>query len=98
MKNKELLPAEDCCVNYNIEYSFLEVLQQHDLIEIINISEQHFLPADSLDDLEKALRLHYDLNINVEGIEAVNNLLLRLKKQQQEITSLKSRLKLYEDE
>ncbi len=94
----ELLPAEECCDMYNIEYTFLEVLQQHDLIEIVNISEQHFLHVDALKQLEKMLRLHYDLSINIEGIEAINNLLLRVKDQQQEIVYLKSRLKVYEQD
>ena len=98
MERTELLPVENCCANYNIEYHFLEVLQQHDLIEIINISEQHFLHVDALGKLERMLRLYYDLNINVEGIEAVSNLLLRVKNQQEEITYLKNKLKIYESE
>ena len=98
MNKKELLLAEDFCTNYNIEYDFLEVLQQHDLIEITNINEQRFLHVDALNSLEKMLRLHDDLNINIEGIEAINNLLLRIKNQQQEITYLKNRLKIYESD
>ena len=97
MNPEELLPVEDCCANYNIEYHFLEVLQQHDLIEIIDIHEQHFLHVDALENLEKMLRLHYDLDINVEGLEVINNLLIRLKNQQQEIINLKNKLKIYGD-
>ena len=98
MENKELLPAESFCTNYDIDYNFLEVLEQHDLIEMINISEQHFLHIDALENLERLLRLHYDLNINIEGIEAIDNLLLRVKDQQEEINYLKSKLKVYEAE
>ncbi len=96
MENKELLLAEDCCANYNVEYNFLEMLQQHDLIEIKSISKQQFLHVDALKKLERMLRLYYDLNINIEGIEAINNLLLRIKNQQQEIVYLKNKLKIYE--
>lgn len=98
MEHKDLLPVENCCVMYNIEYNFLEVLQQHELIEIINISEHNYVYTDALNNLERMLRLHFDLNINIEGIEAINHLLLRVKNQQQEITYLKNKLKVYENE
>ena len=96
MENNELLPAKDCCAMYNIEYTFLEVLQQHELIEIIHVHNQEFLHTDALQVLEKMLRLHFDLNINVEGIEAINNLLQHIRNQQQEIIYLRSKLKVYE--
>ncbi len=43
------------------------------------------------------MRLHYDMEINVEGIEAINYLLQRMKTLQAEMVSLKNRLRLYED-
>jgi hypothetical protein len=36
--------------------------------------------------------MHYDLNINVEGIEAITHLLARVEKMQQEIISLKNKI------
>lgn len=98
MENKDLLPVEQCCSFYKIEFSFLELLHEHGLIEIINIQEQHYLNADALNNLEKFLSMHYDLDINLEGIEVINNLLRRVKKLQQQIMYLKSKLKVYESE
>jgi hypothetical protein len=43
------------------------------------------------------VRLHYDLDINLEGIEAITYLLNRVKNMQAEIIALKNRLRLYED-
>lgn len=93
---EELLPAEKCCMHYNIKYSFLELLQEHSLIEIININEQHYLHADALNNLEALLRMHYDLDINLEGIEVINNLLSRVNNLHQQTTILKNKLKIYE--
>ena len=94
----ELLRAEEFCTHYKIEYHFLELLHEHDLIEIVNINEQHYLHADALSNLESLLRMHYDLNINLEGIEVINNLLSRVNNLHQELMLLKSKLKVYESD
>lgn len=50
----------------------------------------------NLNDLEKIARLHYYLDINIEGIDTVINLLNRINDMQDEISLLWNRLKLYE--
>jgi len=94
----ELLSVEKLCTHYNVEYHFLELLREHDLIEIINVNEQHYLHADALRNLESLMRMHYDLNINLEGIEVINNLLSRVNNLHEQIKYLKNKLKLYEDD
>ena len=42
--------------------------------------------------------MHYDLDINLEGIEVINNLLSRVNNLQEELMLLKSKLKIYESE
>jgi len=42
------------------------------------------------------LRLHYDLNINLEGIDAVTSLLKQISNLQQELLAVKNKLSLYE--
>jgi len=51
---------------------------------------------DELQTLEKLIRMHYELDINMQGIEAINFLLERVQNMQQEITYLKSKLNIYE--
>ena len=46
--------------------------------------------------MEKISRLHDELEINVEGIEAITHLLERIENLQNEIASLENRLRLYE--
>ena len=94
----ELLHVEDLCTKYHIEYNFLELLCEHDLIEIIDINEQHYLHADAISDMETFMRMHYDLDINLEGIEVINNLLSRVNNLQQQLMLLKNKLKVYESE
>jgi hypothetical protein len=80
-----------------VEYSFIDSLQQHGLIEITTIDEHSFIDHDHLKNVEKLVRLHYDLDINLEGIEAITYLLNRVMSLQEEIIALKNKLSLYEE-
>ena len=42
------------------------------------------------------IRMHYELDINLEGIDAISNLLERVEEMQHEMTRLQNRLRFYE--
>ena len=90
MENEELIPAEDFCIYHNIEYSFISSLEDSGLISVTSVEQSTFIPADQLQKLEKFVRLHYDLNINVEGIETINHLLEKIEEMQREIVQLRN--------
>ncbi|MEP6597310.1 MAG: chaperone modulator CbpM [Ginsengibacter sp.] len=92
MKTEDLVPAKDFCLHHNIEYSFISSLQNSGLIEVTTIRRSSFIHTDDLQKLEKFVRLHYDLEINVEGIETINHLLDRIEEMQREIVRLKNSL------
>jgi hypothetical protein len=96
MQNENLVPAAVCCEHYNIELSFIRSLQQYGFIKIISVNSNEFIDADELQTLEKLIRMHYELDINMQGIEAINNLLERVQSLQDEIAYIKSRLNIYE--
>ncbi len=96
MQNENLIPAEICCKHYNIELSFIQSLNQHGFIHVVSVESTQFINADELQTLEKFIRLHYDLDINIEGMEAINFLLDRVQNMQNEIAYLKSKLNVYE--
>ena len=60
------------------------------------IEEKKFIAESQLPKFEKVVRLHYDLQINFEGIDVIANLLERINRIQEENTILKNRLRLYE--
>ena len=95
---EHLISTDDFCTHYKVEYSFITSLQQNGLIEITTIDNHSFIDQDHLNNIEKLVRLHYDLDINLEGIEAITYLLNRVKNMQEEISLLKNKLRLYEDE
>ena len=94
---EHLIPADEFCTHYKIEYSFISSLQQYGLLETKTIDKTTFIDEEHLQNLEKFVRLHYDLDINLEGIEAIIYLLNRVKNMQEEIIELKNKLRLYED-
>jgi hypothetical protein len=96
MQTAHLIKADVFCTHYNAEFTFIHSLHQSGLIEIVTIDETPFIQEDDLQKLEKIVRMHYDLHINVEGIETIINLLNRLENMQQEMAALRNRLGIYE--
>jgi hypothetical protein len=93
-----LIAIDEFCASHNIEVSFISSLQQSGLVEVTTIKETGFIDAGQLQQLEKFVRLYYELDINLEGIETVNYLLQRINALQDEITTLRNKLRIYETE
>jgi chaperone modulatory protein CbpM len=96
METEYLIPLEEFCTSHEIEISFVTSLQESGLVEITTIKEAGFIEAAQLPQLEKFIRLYYDLDINLEGIETINYLLQRINAMQAEITRLKNKLRIYD--
>ena len=92
MAMEELIPAKDFCIHHNIEYSFISSLENSGLISVTSVKRSSFIHIDEMHKLEKFVRLHYDLDINLEGIETINYLLERIESMQQEILKLKNKI------
>ena len=96
MPTEYLIAIEEFCAQNDIEISFISSLQKNGLLEIITRKEAGFIDPDQLRQLEKFIRLYYELDINLEGIETIMHLLQRITSMQDEIVALKNRLRLYE--
>jgi hypothetical protein len=96
MTNEEMVAAQEFCMSHNVEISFLQSLGESGLLEITTIEETTFINRDHLPELEKWVRLHYDMDINLEGIETIHHLLQQIKTMQNEMNTLKNRLRMYE--
>lgn len=96
MKNDELIPADEVCIRYKIERTFVQSLNESGIIEVIMVEETEYIHCDELSNIEKFMRLHRDLDINLEGIEAIHHLLNQIRQLQKDNRRLKNRLGLYE--
>lgn len=90
MASEELIPTKDFCIYHNIELSFIDSLENSGLIQVQSVEHTTYIHIDEMQKLEKFVRLHYDLDINVEGIETINYLLERMEELQNEILQLKN--------
>lgn len=96
MSDEEMIPLESFCTYYQVERSFIETLESYGLVSISSREEKRFISVEEVVELEKFSRLHYDLNINVPGIDALKHLLEKIKELQLETDNLRARLRIYE--
>lgn len=92
----QFISAKEFCSHHQIEFSFIHSLHDYGLIEGTTSEEDYLLPQEQLEELEKLVRLHYDLHINLEGLDAIHHLLQKVETMQRDIASLQNRLRLYE--
>lgn len=98
MATEQLIEVTVFCRYHQIEYSFINSLEESGLVELTLVDQQKFIPNDQLQHLEKLSRLHHELDIDISGLEAIVNMLQRMEQMQQEIRSLKNKLRFYEPE
>ncbi len=90
MENREYILLEDCCSHYSIEASFIMSLNEHGLINLIQTEQSYAIDYEQLSLLEKYTHMHYELDINLEGLEVIRHLLQKIEHLQAEVKSLKS--------
>lgn len=92
---KELILLSEYCKSTNVESDFIMLLESEGLIITEEYDNDVYIDAEQLSDLELFKRLHYDLFINIEGIDVINNLLSRIQEMEQELNILKRRFDFY---
>ena len=96
MNSKNLIQIKQFCVYHEIENTFITELHNYDLVEIIIQEEDEYLQPEQLPAIEKMIRMHYDLKINLEGIDAIYHLLNKIEALQQNLTTTQNKLRLFE--
>ncbi|WP_426671532.1 chaperone modulator CbpM [Mucilaginibacter sp. McL0603] len=96
MTTATLISTNDFCTWHQVEYTFITSLREAGLVEITIVDKTEYIPETQLQKLEKMIRMHHDLDINIAGIEAITHLLDRLESIQEDMRTLKNKLRLYE--
>lgn len=96
MNIEQLIPVQTICNCYQIEVSFLNGLNEIGLIEINTIETVSYIHEDQIRAIEKMIRLHHELDVNIEGIDVVFNLLHKINELQSDLTAARRRLRMYE--
>jgi len=97
MEQTDMIVLDEFCTSHQVEVSFVRTLEEHGLIETIIVNETLYIQENELSKLEQIVRLHQELNINSEGVDAIINLLKRIENMQNEITVLRNKLNFYEE-
>lgn len=82
--------------NSQIEDSFVERLHEFGLINYEEKQQEHFIDERDINEIERMFRLHKDLGINFEGLDAIKQILKRVRRMEKEMDLLQKKLRLYE--
>ena len=94
MSQKKITYTE-CLQIYQVEETFLDQLQSSGLIEIVLEEDDRYIEYDYLQEIEQFVRWHYELEINMEGIEALHHMLQQVQQLQEDVKKLRGELKFY---
>ena len=86
-----LIATKTICTYHQVEYTFIDSLGEAGLLELKVIGETTYVPESNLQKLERMIRMHNDLEINVAGIEAITHLLERVEQMKEELRLLRNR-------
>ena len=86
-----LIATTEICTHHGVEYTFISSLSEAGLVELQVINKAVYIPETELQKLEKMIRMHHELEINIAGIEAITHLLERVEKLQEEMRVLRNR-------
>jgi len=98
MDKKNLIPIDQLCGVYEIPRSFIDDLYSYELVEVVDMNEERYIPQDHIKTIEKMMRLHFDLEINYEGMDVVMHLLHRIDELEKEVNYLRNKLSIYSAE
>ncbi|MEO6490585.1 MAG: chaperone modulator CbpM [Ferruginibacter sp.] len=95
MAAEKLIAVKEFCVHHNIDTEFVFDLHRNELIELVTIKRSRYIPERALHSVEKIIRLHNELEINIEGIQTILHLLSSLEQKENELRSLRNQLEFY---
>lgn len=98
----ERISREELVKIYNIEITFFDELADSGLLNIQTENEIRYLMYEDLPNFERFTNWHYDLDINLPGLEVIHDMLKKLEDLRQKNRELMNRLSLvgnrYEEE
>jgi len=96
MAREKYILVSHFCERTQIEISFVENLHEYGLVRFEEKENELFMDEKNISEIEKMFRLHHDLGINFEGLDALNQMLKRIRRMEKEMDLLQKKLQLYE--
>lgn len=76
---KDRLSRSEIVSIYKIDLHFFDELTAAGLLQVEAENDDYYISTDHLSRIERFANLHYDLEINIPGIEVIDRLLNQLK-------------------
>ncbi len=96
MKDKKLISIQHICKLYDTPQSFFDDLYEYEIIKFKIIDNTKHIKQKDINTIEKLMRLHFDLKINMEGLDAIIHLTNQINELQNQINDLQNKLDFYE--
>jgi DNA-binding transcriptional MerR regulator len=94
--NTKLYALSEYSIIHQVDPSFIQSLEEEGLINVIEKDKNSYVEEEQLHRLEIFTRWHVQMGINTEGIDAMWNLMDRLKQINTDLHHVRQRLRLYE--
>lgn len=88
----ERISREELVKIYNIEITFFDELVDSGLLNIQTENEVRYLMYEDLPNFERFTNWHYDLDINLPGLEVIHEMLKKMEDLRQRNRELMNRL------
>ncbi len=96
MAQEKYILVSHFCDQTHIEIAFVENLHEYGLVTIAKKENDVFIDEKDISEIEKMFRLHHELGINFEGLDAINHMQKRMKKLEKQLGLMQKQLKLYQ--
>ncbi len=97
MKQSIHISITEFCKHHYIKKSFVQDLADNQLIELLYFEKEPHIHQEELPKLEKMVRLHQDLNVNLEGIDVIQQLLQKMSELREEVMMLRRKLDRFDE-
>lgn len=94
----ERISREELVKIYNIEITFFDELVDFGLLNIETENETRYVLYEDLPVFEKLTNWHYDLEINLPGLEVINDMLRKMEDLKQRNRDLMKKLSAISDQ
>ena len=85
----ERISREELVKIYNVEITFFDSLEEAGLLKTETENNIKYLMFDELSTFEKFTNWHYDLEVNLAGLEVIKHLLDQLERLREENLTLR---------
>jgi hypothetical protein len=96
MQTEKFILINHYCKHTETSLDFIYSLQEYGFIEIKQIENNVYVEPNDLAEIERINRLQNELGINLEGVDALNHMMQKVIRLEDELRIIKERLKIYE--